>query len=128
MSKAFELAKELLCTEESVRVSTVPFALKSGKVVRNNVYDTIDVSLTTSHDCYSVDIPAFFKSVNHMRIDSCESTYSYRINHGKWVDVDLESEIVESGFDIQTIDIKNDAGTDTLHIYLEGIRIGFNLV
>ena len=121
MSLSFDVAKTILHAEEVARLSK-PILLEQQAIARNDIYHIADVPLTISHDCQSVDIPTFFKSVNHMRIDSCESPYSYRINHGEWIDVTLESEIVESSFDIETIDIKNDVGTDTLHIYLEGVR------
>lgn len=125
MSRAFELAKSIVQAEEIVRLSKP--VIREYKI-KNDAYFTEKIPLSVQHDCYSILIPTYFKSVNHMRIDSCSDVYSYRINHGDWVDVDLESEIVESGFDIESIDIKNGVGTDTLKVYLEGISNNMGVI
>ena len=89
---------------------------------RNDIYLTAEIPLTTKHDCYSVIFPDHVDSINHFRLGLCSSAYKYRINHGEWIDVAAEAEVVEKDFDVKTLDISNDVGIDTLTIYLEGIR------
>ena len=89
---------------------------------KNDIYLTVEIPLTTSHDCYSVEFPTFVESINHFRFSLCSSAYKYRINHSDWIDVDAEAEVVEKDFDVDSLDISNDVGAGTLEIYLEGIR------
>lgn len=89
---------------------------------KNDVYLTEEVPLTTKHDCYSIIFPDHVGSINHFRLGLCSSAYKYRINHGEWIDVAAEAEVVEKDFDVESLDISNDAGADTLIIYFEGVR------
>jgi len=89
---------------------------------KNDLYLIVEVPLTIKHDCYSVEFPTFVESINHFRFGLCSSAYKYRINHGEWIDVAAEAEVVEKDFDVNSLDISNDAGAGTLNIYLEGIR------
>jgi len=88
---------------------------------KNDLYLTVEVPLTIKHDCHSVEFPTFVESINHFRFSLCSSAYKYRINHGEWVDVAAEAEVVEKDFDVESLDISNDVGAGTLEIYLEGI-------
>lgn len=89
---------------------------------KNDIYLTDSVPLTISHDCYSIVFQDHIDSINHFRLGLCSSSYKYRINHGEWIDVAAEAEVVEKDFDVESLDISNDVGTGTLEIYFEGIR------
>jgi len=89
---------------------------------KNDLYLTVEVPLTVSHDCYSVEIPTFVDVINHFRLELCSSAYRYRINHGEWIDVAAEGDVAEKDFDVEFLDISNAVGVDTLTIYLEGVR------
>jgi hypothetical protein len=117
MSKAFELAKTVLQSEEIARLSKPVAIITKDK---NNIYSNVDIPLSIEHDCYSIDIPAFFDSVNFVKFAPSQSEYSYRINHGKWVSMSKNSNAVEKEFDIESIDISNVVGSGILNIYLEG--------
>jgi len=96
--------------------------LPKPKPKRNNdLYLTAAVPLTVKHDCYSVEFPTHVNSINHFRFSLCSSAYKYRINHGDWIDVEAEAEVVEKDFNVVSLDISNNVGTGTLAIYLEGI-------
>ena len=112
---------DLIVAEEIGR--EVTRRLPKPKPKRNNdLYLTVEIPLTIRHDCYSVEIPTFVESINHFRFSLCPSAYKYRINHGEWIDVDADAEVVEKDFDVESLDISNDVGIGTLEIYLEGIR------
>lgn len=119
MSSAFEVAKTILHAEEVARLSKPVIILPKDK---NNIYFNVDIPLSIEHDCYSIDIPAFFDIVNFVKIAPSQSEYSYRINHGNWVSVSKNSNIVEKDFDIESIDISNVVGSGILSIYLEGVH------
>lgn len=87
----------------------------------NDIYLTAEVPLTIKHDCYSVIFPDHVDSINHIRLGLCASAYKYRINHGEWIDVEAEAEVVEKDFNVESFDISNDIGTGTLEIYFEGL-------
>jgi len=122
MSLAFEVAKTILHAEEVARLSKPIVYVKHEK--KNDGYITTVLPLTNKHDCYSIDIPTFFDIVNFAKFAPSSSIYKYRINHGEWVDVSQNSEIVEKDFDIESIDVSNDIGSGVLNIYLEGVRNG----
>lgn len=89
---------------------------------KNDIYLTAEVPLTVKHDCHSVMLPDHVDSINHFRLGLCSSAYKYRINHGEWIDVAAEAEVVEKDFDVESLDINNEVGADTLIIYFEGVR------
>lgn len=120
------------CMKDVFNVSDLIMAEETGLVVarsmpkpvpekKNDLYLIVEVPLTISHDCYSVKIPTFVESINHFRLELCSSAYKYRINHGEWIDVDAEGDVAEKDFDVESLDISNAVGVDTLTIYLEGI-------
>jgi len=114
-------ASDLIMAEET----GLEFARKIPKPElerKNDLYLTVKVPLTISHDCYSVEIPTFVDVINHFRLELCASAYKYRINHGDWIDVAADEDVAEKDFDVESLDISNAVGVDTLTIYLEGIR------
>ncbi|GAH46057.1 unnamed protein product, partial [marine sediment metagenome] len=89
---------------------------------KNDNYITVEIPLTVEHDCYSVDIPLYFDSVNFARFKSAPFAYKYRANHGDWIDVVADYEVEIDDFEITSIDFSNEVGLGVLEVYLEGVR------
>jgi len=89
---------------------------------KNDNYMTADIPLTVEHDCYSIDIPLYFDTVNFARFKPALSAYKYRVNHGDWIDVVAAYDVEVEDFEIDTLDFSNAVGLGVLEIYLEGVR------
>ena len=117
MSKALEIATQILQAEEIAR--RTPKYEKS-EVTKNNIYETVEIDLTVAHDSYTVVKPRYMKNITFIKTFPSDTEYQYSINYGDWIIVPAGSTISEDSFIIESLRIKNDAGTGTLGIYLEG--------
>jgi len=117
MRKAFELATQILHAEETARKMTTNTIIQDNK---NNIYTTVEIDLSEPHDSYTIVKPRYMKNITFIRMFPANTEYQYSINNGDWITVAAGSTITEDSFIVESLRIKNDAGTGTLGIYLEG--------
>lgn len=117
MSVAMEIAKQVIHAEEVSRASK-PEKEKE----KENTYVVKNIDLSVAHDCKTILKPVYMEEINYVRFLSAASSYKYRINHGDWVTVPKETQLSVDEFNIEKIDIQNEAGGGTLGIYMEGIK------
>ena len=93
---------------------------------KNDGYMTAEIPLSVAHDCYSIDIPLYFDSVNFARFKPAPFAYKYRINHDAWIDVVAAYEVEVEDFEINALAVSNEVGLGVLEIYLEGLQNNAN--
>jgi len=88
----------------------------------NNYYTTLEIPLTVEHpeDSPYLYTPPSDVSINSAIFLPANTPYKYRLNALDWIQVAPKTMLKYTEFDINTLEVSNEAGEGSLYIILEG--------